>query len=80
MILLCGIPSEPPVRLAIDAAEGFGAEYRVLNQRMAGEADVVLEARAGRLQGRLWLAGEEIDLRCIDGIYLRLMEAELLPE
>lgn len=80
MILLCGIPSEPPLRLAIEAAQELGIEHRVLHQRLASAADVVLSVRRGRVEGRLWLAGEELDLDRVDGIYLRLMDAELVPE
>jgi RimK-like ATP-grasp domain len=80
VILLCGIPSEPPVRLALEAARALGVEHRLLSQRLAASADVTLSIRDGRVEGRLWLAGEEIDLSRVDGIYLRLMDADLLPE
>ena len=80
MILLCGIPSEPPLRLAIEAAERLGVDHRVVNQRAAAQTDIAGAVRAGRVTGRLWLAGEEIDLARVDGVYLRMTEPTLLPE
>lgn len=73
MILLCGVPSEPPLALAIEAAHALGVDHRVVNQR----ADVTVTIDVGD-PPRGWLsgAGADLDLASVDGIYLRLAEPD----
>ncbi len=73
MILLCGVPSEPPLALAIEAAQALDLEHRVVNQR--GELTVTLDIDQVP-QARLCGAGPELDLGDVDGIYLRLAEPD----
>jgi hypothetical protein len=54
MILFCGIPTEPPLALAIAAADAAGEPYAMFNQREALHADLLLEFRNGRWSGSLW--------------------------
>lgn len=73
MILLCGVPSEPPLALAIEAAQELGLEHRIVNQR--SDLTVTLDVGAGPV-GRLAGAGPELDLDAVEGVYLRLADPD----
>jgi RimK-like ATP-grasp domain len=83
VILVAGIPDERPMAALIDALDAIGAEYRVFDQRQAAACAMTWEiadaAGGGRIDGTLTLAGERIPLARIDGMYVRMMEAALLP-
>lgn len=81
MILIAGIPSEPPVRLVCEAAEALGVPHVVLGQRQAAVADLAFDLRAdGSVLGWLHQAGVWTRLETVEGIYVRLMDPEELPE
>lgn len=80
MILLCGIPSESPLRMVRDALEELGAEFRVFNQRRAAACALAWRIDTDGVGGTLDLEGEKLDLSAITGAYLRLMDDRLLPE
>jgi hypothetical protein len=80
MILLAGIPSEPPLALAIAAAERRGLRHGVLNQRDTAEAALVLRLDDGRSIGTLQLREGTVALEAITGIFQRLTDPALLPE
>lgn len=80
MILLCGIPSEPPLALVREALDRRGAPYRVFNQRRFATIDLMFEIRDRGVSGWLELDGEGIALECITGVYSRLMDHTQLPE
>jgi hypothetical protein len=80
MILLAGIPSEPPLALAIASAERLGIPHVVLNQRREAFCDLRLEIRNGNVGGRLWLDEREWPLSGFRGIYARMVDPETLPE
>lgn len=80
MILLCGIPSEPPLRLALEAAERLGIEALVLNQRHASALDIAIDFHQDRVDATLWAWEREWRLGAIDGIYNRLIDPCELPE
>lgn len=80
MILFCGIPSEPPMAMAIAAAVEMGTKHLVLNQRDVRYFDVMLDSCAGELSGFLSHAGGEWPLEVFSGIYTRLMDHGELPE
>lgn len=79
MILLCGIPSEPPVELAAQAAAEAGIAFQVLNQREIDGWKLELEFD-GRLAGVLRGPAGDLGLDEIDGIYARLVEPRTLPD
>lgn len=79
MILLWGIPSEPPMRLAAEAAERAEVDHVVVNQRRAADYDIVVDpAEPGG--GCLVVEGGEVPLGEVDGVYVRIMEPSRLPE
>lgn len=80
MILFCGIPSEPPLALAIQAAEALGLEHVVYNQRHARFNDVVVDVRDGCVTGAIWMWEREYRLEQFRGVYTRLVESAALPE
>jgi glutathione synthase/RimK-type ligase-like ATP-grasp enzyme len=80
MILLCGIPSEGPLALAIEAAEACDIPHIVLNQRHAAHLDIELQLDSTGLHGQLQINGQNHDLERFNGVYIRLMEEENLPE
>jgi hypothetical protein len=80
MILFCGIPTEPPLALAIAAAEAMGVEHAVLNQRHAAFCDIALDVHGADVGGRLWTSEREWPLEAFSGAYTRLVENSVLPE
>jgi glutathione synthase/RimK-type ligase-like ATP-grasp enzyme len=80
MILLCGIPSERPLAMVGVELERLRAEFRFVNQRHVATSALSWEVSGGEISGTLELDGESLDLRSIDGAYIRLMDDRLLPE
>lgn len=80
MILACGVGSEPPVALVIEAAERAGTECLLVNQRESHFADALLRVGADGIGGRLWLREREYDLESVTGVFVRLMDWQCLPE
>jgi hypothetical protein len=79
VILFFGIPSEPPLRLAIEAAERAGLPHLVVNQRHAHYGAIGAGYRRGMLEGAILLGGARHDLGAMSGLYLRAMEVRQLP-
>lgn len=80
MILLTGIPSEPPVRLIIAAAEAARIPYLMLNQREMHLCELALKFKESRFSGLLKVQDVEYSLEEFSGIYLRMMDYNYLPE
>lgn len=80
MILISGIPSEPPVALAAASAEALGIPYVLLNQRSFAHDDMDFEFADGACRGALRVAGQTLPLERFSGIYLRTIDAVSLPE
>jgi hypothetical protein len=80
MILICGIPSEAPVELALRAAETMDVPHQALNQRAIDEWRLELEWDRKRLAGALHGPAGQIALEEIEGVYVRLVEPRLLPD
>ena len=55
MILLAGIPSEPPLAMLKERLSEFGAPVLVLNQREVAAAQICWTTSAGKLDGQLWV-------------------------
>jgi len=80
MILFAGIPTEPPVALAIESAERQRIPYLVLNQRRWPFCELRVQAGEGAACGQLWLDEKLWPLDAFTGIYARTVEPETLPE
>ena len=80
MILFAGIPSEPPLALAVDSARREGVAHVVLNQRHSAYEPLNLAFRGGRLDATVTVGGQSFPLGAFTGIYARPIEAAVLPE
>jgi hypothetical protein len=82
MILFCGIPSEPPLRLAIEEAERARTPYAVFNQRQSRAARIVLgiDEDGATVTGSVEVGGDVHPLSRFTGIYGRLLHPAQLPE
>jgi len=80
MILLCGIPSETPLRMVISRLEDMGAQFVLLNQRKFADCDIWLEIADGEVTGELRIGRDTYELEEFTAIYPRLMDDRFLPE
>jgi hypothetical protein len=80
LVLFYGIPSEPPLAMAIRAAADAGVPAVVLNQRRAHEADLCVDVDDAGCRGSLCVRGQEWDLSAFTGVYLRMTDLATLPE
>ncbi len=80
MILLCGIPSEPPVRLIARTAEELGIETLMLNQRESATTSFGITISGTSKTLHYNSPGGELDLGHVTGAYVRLMDYHNLPE
>lgn len=80
MILVGGIPSEPPVALLLDALRANGTEHLLFNQREVARWTLRARADERGLHGELTRDGERHALERVTGVYTRLMDDRLLPE
>jgi hypothetical protein len=80
MILLCGIPSEGPLALVRERLEARGLPHRILNQRRFAETALSYTIASGSLVGAIQVGEERLDLEDVSGVYVRLMDGEMLPE
>ena len=82
MILLAGMPGEPPLALVAEALELIGAPYTMVDQRRHRDIELRLvpATHGGEIDGRIALPGAEIDLANVRGIYTRLHGEESFPD
>lgn len=80
MILFCGIPSEEPLALAIEAARRARVPHVVFNQRQSRAATLTLELDRHGLTGTLACGDRTYDLTAFTGVYSRLLDPSQLPE
>lgn len=80
MILLCGIPSEPPLAMVREALRELHVPTILFNQRHSAQTQFGFSIEQGHAQGTLLLDGEMYELENIKGVYLRLMDEQSLPE
>ena len=80
MIVLCGIPSEPPMRMVRDAADRLGLEVHHLNQRESAITALAIDATGGRPAFRQHGPGGTRDLATASGMLVRLTDWRVLPE
>jgi hypothetical protein len=81
VILVAGIPSEPPLQEALDALSDLRADVVVLSQRRCAEIDLAFAVdSAGAVDGVLRIGRRHIALRDVTGVYARLMDHRNIPE
>lgn len=80
MILVYGIPSEPPIALVIAELQRRAIDYRVINQRLLPMISVEVEWSRGELRGHIAQNREAIQLEQIDSVYARPTYHRFLPE
>ncbi|HVW85339.1 MAG TPA: ATP-grasp domain-containing protein [Bryobacteraceae bacterium] len=80
MILLCGIPSETPLRMVARRLEAADAEYVMFNQREFEACDIWFEVDAGEIRGELRIREKVWPLENFHAVYPRLMDDRCLPE
>ncbi|HET8672854.1 MAG TPA: hypothetical protein VFL87_04400 [Thermoleophilaceae bacterium] len=80
MILLCGIPSEPPLAMVGRELERRRVPHVFFNQRRFADAEIEWELYGGSIGGSLTLEGERHRLEDVAAVYTRLMDDRLLPE
>ncbi len=63
-----GVPSEPPLRMAIEAAKEAGVRFVIFNQRRSQEYDITVDVGSEGVDGEI----------CIDGArrYLKVPALE----
>ncbi len=79
-ILVCGIPSERPLRLVLDRLEASGSDFVVFNQRRFDAYAFDFQVADGTVDGNLRLDERELPLSRIRSVFLRLMDDRYLPE
>jgi len=80
LILLCGIPSEPPLALVREALAELNACSVAFNQRCFADMRLSFEIAAGIAGGELSMNGATFRLQDFTGAYLRIMDDRFLPE
>ncbi len=80
MILLCGIPSETPLRMVTAHLEDIGAPFVLFNQRKFADCDIWFEVSGGDVGGELRIEREVYKLEDFSAVYPRLMDDRFLPE
>lgn len=80
MILLCGIPSEPPLAMVRQALSELGVSCIMFNQRAFASTRFSFDIRGQQLTGSLTIDGNQYPLTDIRGVYMRLLDDQALPE
>lgn len=80
MILLCGIPSEPPLAMVRDQLNTLNIPYVIFNQRNFAKTGVEFEIADKHITGLLNLGDRTYHLEDFSGVYTRLMDYRQLPE
>lgn len=80
LILVCGVKSEPPVSLLIEALERQGADFLVLNQQdLAESVKIRWKLTNDGISGNLQVGSDVIDTREITGVFQRFMNVARMP-
>jgi hypothetical protein len=81
VILVAGIPSEPPLQEALDALHDLRADVLVLSQRQGTDTDIAFSVDpSGAVDGVLRAGRRHVALREITAVYARLMDHRHIPE
>ena len=80
MILLCGIPSEPPLAMVREALARRHVPFVQFNQRAFASWELDVGVYGSSVSGRLTGDGRTWRLQDVRGVFLRLMDDRQLPE
>jgi len=80
MILVCGIPSETPLRMVTDCLEKDGAPFMIFNQRQVADCEIWFEVDGAEIAGELRIGHCSRRLQDFTAIYPRMMDDRFLPE
>jgi glutathione synthase/RimK-type ligase-like ATP-grasp enzyme len=80
MILICGIPSESPVKLLTSRLNAMGEETVIFSQRQVLDMQLHWQWKNNKPQGELSISNCDYKLDAFKGVYLRLMDHHHLPE
>ena len=81
MILVAGIPSEPPLQEVLDELSELRAEVVVVNQRGGADLDLAFAVDpTGEVDGVLRVGRRYVALREVTAVYARLMDHRNIPE
>jgi hypothetical protein len=80
MILLCGIPSETPLRMVAECLIAASADFVIFNQRHVADCDLEFEVTNVRVSGDLRIQGRIYPLESFQSVYSRMMDDRCLPE
>ena len=80
MILLWGIPSEPPLAMVYEELKRMAAPVIMFNQRQFENSDMELDLRDGQVGGTLRIEDTNYALSDIRSAYVRPMDDTQLPE
>jgi predicted ATP-grasp superfamily ATP-dependent carboligase len=81
LIVLAGIPSEPPLALLRQRLEETDSKkVIVFNQRKFEQMDIKFDIENGEIRGELDIENNRYDIDEIESVYLRLMDENFLPE
>lgn len=80
MILLIGIPTEPPLEMIRRELDEISASYTMFNQRQVDQWDLCISMKGNGVEGRLANGRRRIQLDGIHGVFARMMDEAELPE
>ncbi len=80
LVFLCGVPSEPPLRMVASALDDLGAPYVLFTQRHFEATHISFELTDGIVTGFLEVEGTAFPLEAFGAAYMRLMDHQFLPE
>lgn len=78
--LVCGIPSEPPIAMVVEALARERLPHVVWNQRAFDGLELDVRLSDDRLDGRVSIAGRAVALADVGGVYTRCTDIATLPE
>jgi hypothetical protein len=80
MILVCGIPSETPLRMVTSRLEEQGAPFVLFNQREFAGCEICFEVSDAQVTGELRIGDRTYKLQDFTAVYPRMMDDRFLPE
>ncbi len=80
MILLVGIPSEPPLAMVGKQLQNRQIPFEFVNQRDVANYSITLECTSSGMGGVMTLGEKEIHLASVTGVYDRATDPTTIPE